>query len=69
MREPVAIDTSFTTMAEAMSAERRQRVVARTVSQREGTAKEVAALIAFLLLDRTEYMTGSVLSIDGGLTL
>ncbi len=55
-------------MASAMTPERRRAVVERTISQREGTPSEVADLIVFLLLGQTDYMTGSVVSIDGGLT-
>lgn len=61
---PGIIDTP---MASAMTRERRQRAVARTIVQREGTTTEVASLITFLLLDESEYMAGSVISIDGGL--
>ena len=33
------------------------------------TPAEVAALIAFVASDEGRYMTGSVVSIDGGLTI
>lgn len=34
-----------------------------------GTAEEVAHLVAFLASDRAAYMTGSVVSVDGGIIL
>jgi 3-oxoacyl-[acyl-carrier protein] reductase len=36
--------------------------------RRLGTANEVAAVVAFLFSDEAEYITGQVISIDGGLT-
>jgi 3-oxoacyl-[acyl-carrier protein] reductase len=35
--------------------------------QRFGTAEEVAALVAYLLSDAANYITGQELSIDGGM--
>lgn len=35
---------------------------------RDGRAEEVAEVIAFLISDRSSFMTGSVVTVDGGLT-
>jgi 3-oxoacyl-[acyl-carrier protein] reductase len=37
-------------------------------ARREGTAEEVAACVRFLASERASYVTGSVLTVDGGLT-
>ena len=44
--------------------ERRQRIP----MQRYGTSAEVAELIAFLASDKSAYVTGQNIRIDGGLT-
>jgi 3-oxoacyl-[acyl-carrier protein] reductase len=36
--------------------------------QRAGTAAEVASLVDFLVADGAAYITGQVLSINGGMT-
>ncbi|KIN72735.1 SDR family oxidoreductase [Sulfitobacter guttiformis] len=67
---PAAI---MTTMWEPMlgngpdRADREAAMVADTPLQRFGTAKEVAALAVMLASDEAAYMTGSELTIDGGI--
>lgn len=41
-------------------------VLARTPMQRVGQAHEVSGLAAFLLMDSAGYITGQVISVDGG---
>jgi 3-oxoacyl-[acyl-carrier protein] reductase len=44
-------------------------IVKRTPLQREGTAEDVAAAVAFLCSPAAAFITGQVLAIDGGLSL
>ncbi|HVW45286.1 MAG TPA: SDR family oxidoreductase, partial [Amycolatopsis sp.] len=47
----------------------RQRVAAGLPLGRHGEPDDVADVIAFLVSDRSRYMTGQVVTVDGGLTL
>ncbi|WP_394816895.1 3-oxoacyl-ACP reductase FabG [Streptomyces lonegramiae] len=63
---PGMIDTDMTG---ALSGSRRDRAVAAIPLGRFGTAEEVAEAVSFLASDRSAYITGSVLQIDGGIIL
>lgn len=62
---PGLVDTP---MAVAMEPARRARLAHATLVGREGRATEVADLIAFLATGDCEYMTGSIISVDAGLS-
>ncbi|XP_050210968.1 tropinone reductase homolog At5g06060-like [Mercurialis annua] len=44
------------------------KVVAKTPLQRVGEATEVSSLVAFLCLPSASYITGQIISVDGGVT-
>jgi 3-oxoacyl-[acyl-carrier protein] reductase len=63
---PGIIDTEMTA---ALRPGVREQAVAQIPMGRMGTAEEVADLVAFLVSDRAEYITGQVLGVDGGMVL
>ena len=44
-------------------------LVKATPIKREGTAEDIAAMVAFLCSDRAGFITGQVIAVDGGLSL
>jgi acetoacetyl-CoA reductase/3-oxoacyl-[acyl-carrier protein] reductase len=63
---PGSIETE---MAESLRYTKRELVTGLIPMGRWGTPAEVAHAVAFLLDDRSEYMTGSVVTVDGGMSM
>ena len=55
-----------TDMSESLSPEQRNQIVRRTPLGRLGTADDVVPAIEFLLSPDSDYITGQVLTVDGG---
>ncbi len=63
---PGFIDTDMT---EALTDAQREAIVAQIPARRTGTPEEVAAAVRFFASDSAAYITGAVLTIDGGLAM
>jgi 3-oxoacyl-[acyl-carrier protein] reductase len=58
-----------TDMTDALSEEQREAMRAATPLGRLGTPEDVAAAVAFLTGDDAAFVTGTVLTVDGGMTM
>ena len=63
---PGLIDTS---MNAEYSTEDLQNIIDSTPINRIGKPKDVANLVAFLCSDEADFITGQIITVDGGLTL
>lgn len=58
-----------TDMTEALSAEMRESVVKTAPAGRLGSPADIASAVLFLASEEAAYITGQILTVDGGLTL
>ncbi len=58
-----------TALTEVLNEEQRAKIVSDTPLGRMGTPEEVAWAVAFLAADRSGFMTGQVITVDGGLVM
>jgi 3-oxoacyl-[acyl-carrier protein] reductase len=58
-----------TDMVAGLSERTRAAILAKIPLNRFGTAESVASVVAFLVSDRADYITGQVIQVDGGIEL
>lgn len=63
---PGYIDTDMT---QAMSDAAKEATLSQIPLKRVGTPKDIAEAVAFLASDRASYITGQVISVDGGMAI
>ena len=64
--QPGNRDKELATKAVLTSDEARNKILDRTPMKRLGDPSEVAHVVAFLASDAASYMTGEVITVDGG---
>jgi NAD(P)-dependent dehydrogenase (short-subunit alcohol dehydrogenase family) len=63
---PGTIATELATKAVLTSEEAKARIMSRTPMKRLGTPDEVANVVAYLASDAASYITGEIVTVDGG---
>lgn len=63
---PGYIDTDMT---RAMSESTREAILSQIPLKRTGQPKDIAEMVAFLATNKASYITGQVISVDGGMTI
>ena len=63
---PGYIDTDMT---QAMSDGAKEAIIAQIPLKRAGQTKDIAEMVAFLASDKASYITGQIISVDGGMTI
>jgi 3-oxoacyl-[acyl-carrier protein] reductase len=58
-----------TALTDVLTEEQRKTIVGNTPIGRMGTPEEVAWAVAFLAAERSGFITGQVLTVDGGLVM
>lgn len=58
-----------TALTDVLGDDLRENIIASTPLGRMGTPEEIAWAVAFLAAERTGFVTGQVLTVDGGLTM
>lgn len=58
-----------TEMTDAMTDEAKAQVAEKIAMKRLGDVKDIAEMIAFLASDKAAYITGQVISVDGGMSI
>ncbi len=63
---PGTIATKLATKAVLTSEEAKARIMSRTPMKRLGTSDEIADVVAYLASDASSYLTGEIITADGG---
>ena len=58
-----------TDMTHALTESQKEATIAQIPLKRVGTTKDIAETVAFLASDKASYITGQVISVDGGMAI